>query len=249
MKKEEIYIVEFEVLDEEKVKENFYKWIESRKKTPRNFKKEMRLMNVQPYYMPCYVCDLKVELDYTIKVQKRYRLRRGMSTIVEEHGDFLAKDYSLFASQVIPRYDMDQIAPYNYSKLSISGYEKKVAPKEKFIQVYDDCINHYKGAVIKNLEDVINTNLLKENNKEMKKKFHKAKSHEIENKATYKVLVPVWVCKYSYKMKTYYCIVNGQNGKEFGHTPSRKIDMIFRFLVIFLLVAIIVVFSFIYIIK
>ncbi|WP_061994214.1 hypothetical protein [Clostridium sp. ATCC 25772] len=249
MKKEEIYIVDFKLENEEIIKQYFYKWIESRRHIPKNFTKEIRLMSVRPYYMPCYVCDLKIELDYTIRVQKRYKIRRGMSTIIDDNEMFYVKDYSLFASQVIPRYDMDQISPYDFSKMSISGYETKQVAKEKFIQVYDDCINHYKGAVMKKLEDVINKKLLKENTKEMKKKFYKVKSYEIINEEYYKVLVPVWVCKYSYNMTTYYCIFNGQSGKEFGHTPSRKIDKIFISVVIFLIIMILAVFLFIYIIK
>lgn len=247
--KEEIYIVEYENFDVNEIKSKFYEWIDTRKDTPRNFKDEMRLMGIKPYYIPCYVCNLKIDLNYNIKVQKRYKLRRGMSTITNEKGQFSAKDYPLFASQVIPRYDMDQIAPFDFSKMNISGYEKKQAPKEKFIQTYDDCLNHYKGAIVKNLEELINSNLLKENSKEMKKKFHSENSHEIETMEIYQVLVPIWVCKYSYKMETYHCILNGQNDKMFGHTPTKKIDKVFRWIIGILLVAIIIVFAFIYLEK
>lgn len=240
------YLVDFHILDEEEVKNNFYEWIKSRKNTPINFLEELKLTSILPYYMPSYVCDFKIYLDYNVKVQKKHGLNRAVSTLINGKNNFKASDYAMFASKVIPRYDMEQIAPFDFSKLSIDGYEKLKTKKEPFSQSYDDCLNHYRGAILSNLENVVNKSLLKDNSKDMKKKFHNINSHEITKTSLYKVLLPVWVCKYSYNNNTYYCLINGQNGNAYGHTPIKKSILPIILIIIFILIITsVIVFKFI----
>ncbi|WP_454053190.1 hypothetical protein [Clostridium sp. Marseille-Q7071] len=219
---EKIYIIDFEILEEKNIEEIFYKWVNSRKNTPLGFKEDVKLMEINAHYAPCYVCDLNVSADYNIKVQKRHGLRRGVSTLISKNEEFTTKDYTMFASKILHRYDMDQIAPFDFSRMSISGYEKKQGTKERFSQNYEECLQHYRGAILKKLEMFINSGLAKVNTKEMKKKFNNINSHEIIKTSSHEVLVPVWVCKYSYKYDTYYCLINGQNGKFYGRTPNKQ---------------------------
>lgn len=61
---------------------------------------------------------------------------------------------------------------------------------------------------------------------------------------TYKhILLPIWLCTYAYKNKTYHFLINGQTGKIHGKKPVSATKVILTILAVLLIIAAVVVFS------
>lgn len=61
---------------------------------------------------------------------------------------------------------------------------------------------------------------------------------------TYKhILLPLWMCTYAYKNKTYHFLINGQTGKIHGKKPVSATKVVLAILLVLLVIAAIVVFS------
>lgn len=61
---------------------------------------------------------------------------------------------------------------------------------------------------------------------------------------TYKhILLPLWMCTYAYKNKTYHFLINGQTGKIHGKKPVSAAKVVLVILLVLLVIAAVVVFS------
>lgn len=61
---------------------------------------------------------------------------------------------------------------------------------------------------------------------------------------TYKhILLPIWMCTYAYKNKTYHFLINGQTGKIYGKKPLSSSKVVLAVLIALLVIAAVVMLS------
>ena len=192
---------------------------------PDSFLKEANLEKMEGYYVPFWLYNYKVNVDFK---GQGYR-QRVASTDKEDtvvgafyriHRNFDAsfRRVPVDASLNMPNSVMDALEPYDYTEFQsfdakyVSGYLGE-------IYNFDDTVNEFRALtkMKKEAEGLLNKSLAN-----FKNIITIDKKLEVENKGTEYVLLPVWKYLYTYRGKEFNCYINGQSGKVIGEAPFSK---------------------------
>lgn len=225
-------IIPFSISREEATDE-FSKWIKSQLLAPKTLKDEHQIEHMTGIYIPKWTYDTHTHSTYralagyyyyenetyTVKVDdkteiKTRRVRRTdwkpVSGIFTEYFD----DLLINASKNIDEELFSEIAPFHLADLVpykaeyLSGFlaeRYSISLLDGWEQVKEFSKNEIRGGITEHIHADQLKNL----------KIHT----EFNNIKFKQILLPVWVCSYSYKEKVYHYLINGQTGEVQGHAP------------------------------
>ena len=214
---------------------------------PISFRSKKAINRIKGVYLPMYMFDSSVDGDVvfnasdvnvldTSKKEKRMNYYKVVCNGHFDYDNVVINGSAKFNNNVI-----DKIDDYDYSNIEeIKEFDlgDKVIYKEDcdeysvFDRVKKRCFNNS----VKLMNDLVN----------------RSKSKVADNKLDFKydekgiVLVPVYLLVNKYKDKTYYYVMNGQNGNTYINTPIGIIETIVLsvtlFVVLFLIMLLIAMF-------
>ena len=211
--------------DKEKAKEYYKNWIRKKFFAPRKLKKNFSAKTVNNVYVPCWTYDSATTTNYVGRFGEYYTVvvGSGKNRRTEKRirwytvsGSYSRNfdDVAIEASSYVDQAQFDKIAPYDTN--NAKDYDGKYlagAVAERYRVGLADAFEIAKGkmhAVIKNEilglyhADVVDYLNVYVNYNEVRYKY---------------VLLPLWVCNFGYKGKTYNFFINGETGRTAGKTP------------------------------
>lgn len=260
------YIINFD-LNHDDAKTKFYNWLSRRKFKPMNCTKDIIIKKVSPCYIPCHLCDFTVYGKYSALHSKtytisendivnvdsnkknitRYATKRINDRVIENY-KYSFKNYPMYLSRNINKNKIAKIGDFNFNNLLFNYDESFKAPKEEFNKELAECFRDYR--------EQIESNIITKIDKESGSTFGEAALNFENNFLSgihltcinftdvycKNVLLPIWFCKYDYKGKHYWCLINGQTGKTVGTFPH-SVVAILTIIAIFGLIVFLIIFK------
>ena len=213
------------MIQKDKAIEGFHAWTHKGILTPSTFRSKTNLEKTVGLYVPFWLFDYGVLVNYqadgqiiTHEIRGDYRLTHT------DHYDVHRKIHAEYdmvpadASKAMDDNMMDCLEPFNYTAMKafempyLSGFyaeknsytDEEMAPRVK-TRVAGFGEQHARGT-IKGYANVVT----------------KGKDIRMSLKKTEYVLLPVWVINYEYKGQHYTFAMNGQTGKMVGVLPVSK---------------------------
>ena len=230
------------VFDKEKAKEYFKDWVKHKKMAPINFKKKLKDVDMNGFYVPYYTYDSNTYSSYTayrgdyyyvtVKVNgKTTKERRVKWTFVsgkvnKPFDDVLVNGIptridkhitkiSVFDFNSMEKYQESFIMGYYSERPSISLKEGFDKAKEMMYQdIRRECISRIGGDTYKDL--TVNS--------------------RFEDVTFKQIMAPIYSGSYYYLNKKKAFVVNGQNGKVSGESPVSVLKVSILVLIILLIV-------------
>ena len=203
----------------------FKRWISSKRFAPKDFRSQQQLEKITGLYVPFWLADCNVDIDYQgdgIKtrswVSGNYRYTETSHYRLIRQGTVVAQGLPADGESKIEDALMEAIEPYDYSELKdfsmsyLSGFfadkydvdKAMVFPRirERASQACRDVLN---GTLSGFSASAPNSNHM-----------------NFSNTDWHYILLPVWFMTYNYKGKVYEFALNGQTGKLAGTPPLSK---------------------------
>ena len=221
-------IVPFSISKEDS-KQFYLKWIKKRIFAPRKLKKTFAVDNMSGVYIPCWTFDTNTVSRYSGRLGETYTVTVGsgkdrrtvtkvrwfnVSGVYERYFD----DITIEDSSYINQKSFDKIAPYNTNEANAFDARFMAGFKaERYRTGIDECF--------KKAQDIV-YNVVR---KAIIDRYHADRVDYLDintdyNDKKYKyVQLPMWVCAYRYKEKSFNFFVNGQSGKTHGNYPKSPI--------------------------
>lgn len=193
-----------------------------KKYVPKSFLSQASLEKIEGIYVPFWLFDFNVNVDFRGKGYKE-RVLASETTAeqtmayydVYRNFDASFRKMPVDASIAMPDDIMDLMEPYDYGEME--AFNPKYM--SGFLgEIYSDKAENFeeriKKKVSKDIEKVLNRHL----------KYYKvvrtiSKEINVEHKGAEFVLLPVWRYIYAYAGKEYEYYINGQSGKVVGKAP------------------------------
>ena len=237
-------VIPFKVGKEDVIK-TYQKWIKKKFFVPSKVKKEIPNPLLNGVYIPSWTYDSNTLSTYKGRLGKRYTVTVGSGnnrrtetriryfSISGVHATFL-DDVLICSGEKLKQDVLDKLTPYNtndsyvyderyllgfmaeHYNLSLKdGWEKAKQKGKKIIE--SEILSKYHYDIVDYLK--VNTTY---------------------DKIKYKyVILPVWICHYTYNDKKFQFMINGETGKIVGKYPVSALKISF---VVLLLIALIVAF-------
>ncbi|MBQ7581093.1 MAG: hypothetical protein IJU39_07300 [Clostridia bacterium] len=217
-------IIPFKVTEQE-AKEEFRKFIKSRRFAPSSFGKESRLEKIRGVYVPFWLFDSDVFVSGDFEGRKvrhwregNYDCREVSYYSVYRSGEIKFQNVPIDASKKMPDDLMDSIEPFDVSKAQdfnteyLSGFlaDRYDMPSDVCSKRANECIRETaKASIISTVTgyDSVST---------------KSSVFNIIPERTKYALFPVWILNVSYHAQKYRFSMNGQTGKFVGNVPISK---------------------------
>lgn len=217
-------IVPFSV-DKDKAKEYYKSWIKKRFFAPRKLKKNFSADKMNGVYLPCWTYDAVTTSVYDGKLGEYYyvtvgsgknrrtvRRTRWYRVYGEQCMNF--DDVAVEASAQITQSQYDKIAPFPtrdafvYDPKFMAGFSA-----ERYSTDIREGFERARGV----MENSIKRTILAKYHADVVGYLNVRTNYR---KVTYKyLLLPAWICSFSYKKEKYGFMVNGATGKTAGKTP------------------------------
>lgn len=212
-------------INEEKAKEEFYKWVGDVSFLPDGFVNSEQTAKLKPFYAPYWLFSKNGEFDVqgtgirkTSWVSGKYRFTKKEYFHVVKKGEIKYNRIPLNASLTLDNNTMELLEPYDYSALEDFEMAHLIG---HYAQKYDDC----KDTLSKQLNEELTKDAEKQLS-ELNKSFYSfkeaSKELDIKDEKTEYIFVPVWILNYQYEGIDYTFTMNGQTGKVVGMLPLDK---------------------------
>ena len=204
---------------------NFKKWIGKRWFVPKDFKSEQQLEKLTGLYVPFWVADCNISIDYHATGKKQrswtsgdYRITETQEYDVIRRGGITTRGIPADGETKIDDLLMEAIEPYDYRELRdfsmsyLSGF-------------YADKYDVDKAAVFPRIRVRATqacASLVKNTVQGYSSVTPMVEQYNIKNTDWSYMLLPVWFMSYKYKDKVYEFAINGQTGKLAGTPPLSK---------------------------
>ena len=204
---------------------NFKKWIGKRWFVPKDFKSEQQLEKLTGLYVPFWVANCNISVDYHATGKKirswtsgDYRITETQEYDVIRRGSLTTRGIPADGETKIDDLLMESIEPYDYRELKdfsmsyLSGF-------------YADKYDVNKAAVFPRIRvraTQAAASLVKDTIKGYSSVSPMIEDYSIKQTNWSYMLLPVWFMSYKYKDKVYEFAINGQTGKLAGTPPLSK---------------------------
>ncbi|MBO4404100.1 MAG: hypothetical protein J5780_02070 [Treponema sp.] len=213
-------IISFKI-DRNEAVEKFKKWC-FKTFVPRSFKTEQQLEKITGLYVPFWLADCTMNIDYealgkTIRTwsSKNYDYIQTKEFRVLRKGTLSVEKIPADGSKRIDDELMESIEPFDYSALRdfsmsyLSGFYA-----EKFDMDKEDMLPHIKERIDKTCQKAVNHSIFGYNSVTPVRQDFSLTRAEMNY-----AMLPVWFMSYKYKDKVYEFVLNGQTGKIAGTPP------------------------------
>lgn len=239
-------VIPFKV-DEEPVKKNYQKWLKGKIFAPSKVKKSIPNLKLNGVYLPTWTFDSDSFSNYDGRLGKHYTRTVGSGkdrrTVTETRyfhirgiKKVIFDDVTINSGSKISQKEMNAIAPFDtnnsfvYDKRYLAGFScehytlKLQAGWDSAKLVMNTRI---KQAILNDyIYDVVSYLNVNTSYNNIKYKY---------------VLIPIWICVYSYANKTYRFIANGETGKVSGKHPISALRVsILVFIILLVLVGLLI---------
>lgn len=223
------FIIPFKI-DKETAKKSVMDWLNTRKMTPKGFKRKSHLTKMTPLYVPFWILDCAVESD----LYGKGGIHKGDGTAqvsVRAKANYYVKNVPFDASIKIANKLMEAIEPFDFSEM--------VKFDNNYLQgfcadKYDQLPPEMMGRIIKRMDTIsldLSTNI---GNKYDEYTPDSKRTFTWMNDISFKYcLLPVWFMNVEFGEDVYQVAVNGQTGEASGQAPTSeavdKLDTVVRF--------------------
>ena len=203
----------------------FKKWVSKRWFVPKDFKSQQQLEKLTGLYVPFWVADCNINVDYRAIGKKTRSWTSGNYSITETQEYNVVRQGSLTTRGIpadgetkIDDLLMEAIEPYDYRELKdfsmsyLSGF-------------YADKYDVDKAAVFPRIRVRATqacASLIKNSISGYNSISTSVEQYNIMNTNWSYMLLPVWFMSYNYNGKIYEFAINGQTGKLAGTPPLSK---------------------------
>ncbi len=209
-------------IDKDNAKKKFLNWAENKRFVPEEFYSDSQLEKIAGIYLPYWLADCKVDIDYIGEARKIRVWRSGDREFTEtkkyeivRKGQVDMNNVGEVAFTKVNNTLINGIAPYNeneaidFSMPYLSGFfaEQYDIEKDDIAPKVEDRVSKYSKSLID--ETISGFNLVNDRKNNI----------NVNYKDWNYTLFPTWILTYLYKDKTYVYAVNGQTGKSFGELP------------------------------
>ncbi len=203
----------------------FKKWIGKRMFVPTDFKSEQQLEKLTGLYVPFWMADCYVNVDYSATGRKvkswtsgNYRYTETSTYHVVRRGNLHTMGVPADGETKIDDLLMEAIEPFDYSELKdfsmsyLSGF---------YADKYDVDRTQVFPRIRARCEQACSS-LVKESITGYSSVTPMAQNYNITKTDWQYTMLPVWFMSYMYKGKVYEFAINGQTGKLAGTPPLSK---------------------------
>ena len=212
-------------LTRENAIDDFKKWIGKRLFVPKDFKSEQQLEKLTGLYVPFWIADCHINVDYSATGKKvrhwtsgSYRYTETSTYHIVRRGNLVTRGVPADGETKIDDLLMEAIEPFDYNELKdfsmsyLSGFFADKYDVDK-TQVFPRIRERSTQACASLIKDSISgyttvTPL--------------AQNYNISQTDWKYTMLPVWFMSYMYKGKVYEFAINGQTGKLAGTPPLSK---------------------------
>lgn len=223
--------------NKDQAKAHYKNWIKKRFFAPSKLKKSFTADKVEGIYLPCWTYDAKTASVYEGRLGEYYYVTVGSGkdrrTVRKTrwyrvYGEFFDNfdDVTVEASAKIDQVDFEKIAPfptreaYVYDSKYMAGFSA-----ERYSTDIKDGFSRARGY----MEARIRRGIIARYHADVVGYLNVRTKFDA---VTYKyVLLPVWMCKFSYNDKKYGFMVNGYTGKTSGKTPISALKVLLTVLI------------------
>ncbi|WP_303824786.1 hypothetical protein [Ruminococcus flavefaciens] len=212
-------------LTKENALDLFKKWVGKRWFVPKEFKSMQQLEKMTGLYVPFWVADCNINIDYHAVGKKirswtsgNYHYTETQEYDVIRRGSLTTRGIPADGETKIDDLLMESIEPYDYRALKdfsmsyLSGF-------------YADKYDVDKAAVFPRISvraTQATASLIRDSVKGYSSVSPKIEQYKIMQTYWSYILLPVWFMSYKYKDKMYEFAINGQTGKLAGTPPLSK---------------------------
>ena len=209
-------------LNRELALDNFKRWCQKHRFVPDDFKSSQQLEKMTGLYVPFWVADCNVKIDYsaTGKIVRHwtsgdYRYTETKEYRILRNGNIMAKGIPADGERRIDDQLMEAIEPFNYNELLdfsmsyLSGF-------------YADKYDVDKAGVFPRIREratKASKDIVYESIKGYSSIVDKNESYNIQHTDWQYIMLPVWFMSYKYNDQIYEFALNGQTGKLAGTPP------------------------------
>ncbi len=239
-------IIPFYVSREEAEK-FFNKWIKQGWFHPNKLKSLAAIDDLHGVYIPFWTYDAETESQWSgqagyhyyetrmVRVNGRMQQQRVQRTRWERRSGSLRHffdDVLVVASGGLEQMEVQRLLPYrleevvNYDPRLMVSWEAEIYKLEvdKGYHMADQVMDH-------KIRNMCSAQLGGDTQRNLHVSSHK-------HSQTFKhIILPVWICSYTYQNKLYHFLINGQTGKVHGDKPLSYIKIAFTVLLFVLLIA------------
>ena len=206
----------------------FRSWIGKRMFVPRDFRSSQQLEKMTGLYVPFWVADCDIDVDYTAIGKKirhwtsgSYRYTETKEFRIIRKADVHTVGIPADGESKIDDQLMEAIEPFDYSDLKdfsmsyLSGFFADKYDVDKagvFPRIRERATNASKDVISKSISGY--TTVVPSINQ-----------HDIVNTDWEYMMLPVWFMSYKYKDKVYEFAINGQTGKLAGTPPLNVLKL------------------------
>lgn len=220
-------------ISNDKAMEMFSKWIKSHFFAPNSLKKDYQIDRMTGVYIPCWTYDAETNSSY--RGQAGYYYYVTETYTVQENGETKIKtrqvrkirwvpvsgifteyfdDVLINASKNVDEELMSKISPFDFKDLVryqpeyLSGFQAE-RYSVQLLTGWNQAKEFIKEEIRSGIIEHIHADQVRD--LRIKTNYHGIKYKHI--------LLPIWICSYTYKKKVYRYLVNGQTGEVQGETP------------------------------
>lgn len=211
--------------DQNDVIENYRKWIKKKFFAPRKLKKNLPNPSFYTIYSPSWTFDTNVTAPYQGRLGKRYTRTVGSGknrhTVtyvryfrISGVHQKIVDDVVVMSGKKISQKELNMILPYDTNNSFVYDNRYIIGHNAEHYSI--DLKEGWKiGKDI--IEDTIKREILRKYHYDVVD-YLKIMPNYYQSKYKY-VILPIWICHYSFRKKDFRFIVNGENGKVYGKTP------------------------------
>lgn len=212
-------------LTREQAEEKFNQWCGKRRFIPKDFRSQQQLEKMTGLYVPFWVADCSVKVDYTAIGKKvtswtsgNYRITKTDEYSVTRNSRVHIDGIPADGESKIEDLLMESIEPFDYKEL-------KAFDMSYFSGFYADLYDVDKAGVfprIKERADDASKRIIRESISGYSSISSRHESYNLEKTKWEYIMLPVWFMSYRYNDKVYEFALNGQTGKLAGTPPLDK---------------------------
>ncbi|MBR5683953.1 MAG: hypothetical protein IKW96_11880 [Ruminococcus sp.] len=212
-------------LTRENAIDDFKKWIGKRLFVPKDFKSEQQLEKLTGLYVPFWIADCHINVDYSATGKKvrhwtsgNYRYTETSTYHIVRRGNLVTRGVPADGETKIDDLLMEAIEPFDYKDLKdfsmsyLSGFfadKYDVDKKQVFPRIRERSTQACSSLIKESISGYTTVTPL-------------AQNYNISQTDWKYTMLPVWFMSYMYKGKVYEFAINGQTGKLAGTPPLSK---------------------------
>lgn len=209
--------------------DSFFKWCKAGRFTPVDFVKNENIEKITGLYVPFWLYNIVVDMDYeatgkkvssstsgnkTTTTSKYYQVRRKRKVCWKMIPYDGAEDIDDKQMELIEPYDYKAIKDFDMKYLAGFFADRYDVPSDAFTMKVKARVATYVEQIFKKSVSSYTTVSATKN-----------RSQYYQPDVTY-ALLPVWILNYNYLGKRYTFVMNGQTGKVAGEPPISRLKLL-----------------------